>query len=146
MYINKGFVSKDSKLDGCGCADQIFTLRHILEFRHSYQQPTAICFVDFAAALDSIHRESLWRIMELDEVPTKLIAMFKAYDPSTTARDGPQQSSLSRSISDIRSGVRQGCVLSTILFTYVIDWILRKAQHEEDGIELAPGRQLTDLD
>nr|VZI35841.1 unnamed protein product [Spirometra erinaceieuropaei] len=48
---------------GHGCADQIFTLRRILEFRHSYQQPTAVCFVDFAAAFYSVHRESLWRIM-----------------------------------------------------------------------------------
>ncbi|VDN27340.1 unnamed protein product, partial [Dibothriocephalus latus] len=34
-----------------------------------YQQPTAVCFVDFAAAFDPILRESLWRIMELDGVP-----------------------------------------------------------------------------
>nr|VZI37404.1 unnamed protein product [Spirometra erinaceieuropaei] len=27
---------------GRGCADQIFSLRRILEFRHSYQQPTAL--------------------------------------------------------------------------------------------------------
>nr|VZI49151.1 unnamed protein product [Spirometra erinaceieuropaei] len=40
---------------GRGCADQIFTLRRILEFRHSYQQPTAVCFIDFAAAFDSVH-------------------------------------------------------------------------------------------
>ncbi|VDN23916.1 unnamed protein product, partial [Dibothriocephalus latus] len=71
---------------GLGCADQIFTLRRILEFCHSYQQPTAVCFVYFAAVFDSIHRESPWRIMELDGVPTKLIAMIKAYYRSTTAR------------------------------------------------------------
>nr|VZI27114.1 unnamed protein product [Spirometra erinaceieuropaei] len=45
-------------LAGRVCADKIFTLRRILEFRHSYQQPTAVCFVDFAAAFDSVHRES----------------------------------------------------------------------------------------
>ncbi|BHF76049.1 hypothetical protein SprV_0501914700 [Sparganum proliferum] len=48
---------------GRGCADQIFTLSRILEFRHNCQQPTAVCFIDFAAAFDSVHRESLWRIM-----------------------------------------------------------------------------------
>ncbi|BHF83560.1 hypothetical protein SprV_0902670300 [Sparganum proliferum] len=40
---------------GRGCADQIFTLRPILEFRHSCQQRTAVCFIDFAAAFDSVH-------------------------------------------------------------------------------------------
>nr|VZI45104.1 unnamed protein product [Spirometra erinaceieuropaei] len=44
---------------GRGCADQIFTLRRILKFRHSHQQTTAVCFIDFAAAFDSVHRESL---------------------------------------------------------------------------------------
>nr|VZI37974.1 unnamed protein product [Spirometra erinaceieuropaei] len=43
---------------GCGCADQIFTRRRILEFRHSYQQPTAVCFIEFAVTFNSVHRES----------------------------------------------------------------------------------------
>ncbi|VDM03017.1 unnamed protein product [Schistocephalus solidus] len=70
---------------GRGCADQIFKLRRILEFRHSQQQPTAVWFVDFAAAFDSIHRESLWRRNALDCLPLKIIAMINAYYSSTTA-------------------------------------------------------------
>nr|VZI30158.1 unnamed protein product [Spirometra erinaceieuropaei] len=41
---------------GGGFADQLFTLKRILEFRHSYQQPVAVCLVDFAPALDAVHR------------------------------------------------------------------------------------------
>nr|VZH89496.1 unnamed protein product [Spirometra erinaceieuropaei] len=129
---------------GRGCADQIFTLRRILEFRHSYQQPTAVCFVDFAAAFDSVHRESLWRIMALDGVPAKIIAMIKAYYRSTTARV-LVRNNLSQPFG-IRSGVRQGCILSPILFNYAIDWILGRALRDGDGVEFAPGRRLTDLD
>ncbi|BHF72811.1 hypothetical protein SprV_0401588200 [Sparganum proliferum] len=129
---------------GRGCADQIFTLRRILEFRHSYQQPTAVCFVDFAAAFDSVHRESLWRIMALDGVPAKIIAMIKAYYRSTTARV-LVRNNLSQPFG-IRSGVRQGCILSPILFNYAIDWILGRALRGSDGVEFAPGHRLTDLD
>ncbi|BHF75255.1 hypothetical protein SprV_0501835100 [Sparganum proliferum] len=129
---------------GRGCADQIFTLRRILEFRHSYQQPTAVCFIDFAAAFDSVHRESLWRIMALDGVPAKIIAMIKAYYRSTTARV-LVRNNLSQPFG-IRSGVRQGCILSPILFNYAIDWILGRALRESDGVEFAPGHRLTDLD
>ncbi|BHF58141.1 hypothetical protein SprV_0100109100 [Sparganum proliferum] len=71
---------------GRGCADQVFTLRRILKFCHNYQIPTAVGFVDFAVAFDSVHRESLWRILALDGVPAKIIAMIKAYYRSTTAR------------------------------------------------------------
>ncbi|BHF81197.1 hypothetical protein SprV_0702432700 [Sparganum proliferum] len=112
---------------GRGCADQIFTLRRILEFRHSYQQPTAVCFVDFAAAFDSVHRESLWRMMALDGVPAKIIAMIKASYRSTIARV-------------------LGCILSLILFNYAIDWILGRALRDSDGVEFAPGHRLNDLD
>ncbi|BHF84571.1 hypothetical protein SprV_0902772200 [Sparganum proliferum] len=129
---------------GRGCADQIFALRRILEFRHSYQQPTAVCFVDFAAAFDSVHRESLWRIMALDGVPAKIIAMIKAYYRSTTARI-LVRNNLSQPFG-IRSGVRQGCILSPILFNYAIDWILGRALRDSDGVEIAPGHRLTDLD
>ncbi|BHF70677.1 hypothetical protein SprV_0301373000 [Sparganum proliferum] len=129
---------------GRGCADQIFTLRRILEFRHSYQQPTAVCFIDFAAAFDSIHPESLWRIIALDGVPAKIIAMIKAYYRSTTARVLVRDN-LSKPFG-IRSGVRQGCILSPILFNYAIDWILWRALRESDGVESAPGHRLTDLD
>ncbi|VDL88911.1 unnamed protein product [Schistocephalus solidus] len=48
--------------------------------------PAVVYFIDFAAAFDSLHRESLWRIMELDGVPAKIIALIKAYYRSTTAR------------------------------------------------------------
>nr|VZI24942.1 unnamed protein product [Spirometra erinaceieuropaei] len=129
---------------GRGCADQIFALRRILEFRHSYQQPTAVCFVDFAAAFDSVHRESLWRIMALDGVSAKIIAMIKAYYRSTTARV-LVRNNLSQPFG-IRSGVRQGCILSPILFNYAIDWILGRALRDSDGVEFAPGHRLTDLD
>ncbi|BHF71757.1 hypothetical protein SprV_0401481700 [Sparganum proliferum] len=129
---------------GRGCADRIFTLRRILEFRHSYQQPTAVCFVDFAAAFDSVHRESLWWIMVLDGVPAKIIAMNKAYYRFTTARV-MVRNNLSQPFG-IRSGVRQGFILSPILFNYAIDWILGRALRDSDGVEFAPGHRLNDLD
>nr|VZI46112.1 unnamed protein product [Spirometra erinaceieuropaei] len=129
---------------GRGCADRIFTLRRILKFRHGYQQPTAVCFVDFAAAFDSVHCESLWRIMALDGVPAKITAMIKAFYHSIIARV-LVRNNLSQPF-DIRSGVRQGCILSPILFNYAIDWILGRALRDSDGVEFAPGHRLTDLD
>nr|VZI46132.1 unnamed protein product [Spirometra erinaceieuropaei] len=127
-----------------GCADQIFTLKRILEFCHSYQQPTAVCFTDFAATFDSVHRESLWQIVALGGVTAKIIAMIKAYYRSTTARvlvrNRPFQP------FGTRSGVRRGCILSPILFNHAIDWILGRTLRESDGVEFEPGHRLTDLD
>ncbi|BHF66078.1 hypothetical protein SprV_0200909200 [Sparganum proliferum] len=109
----------------------------------SYQQPTAVCFINFAAAFDSVHCESLWRIMALDGVPAKITAMIKAYYRSNTARV-PVRNNLTQPFG-IRSGVRQGCILSPILFKYHIYWTFAKALHEGDVVEFAPGHRLTDL-
>nr|VZI41069.1 unnamed protein product [Spirometra erinaceieuropaei] len=81
--------------------------------------------------------------MALDGVPPKLIVMIKAYYRSTTARvlvrNNPSQP------FDIWSGIQQGCILSSILFNYDIDWILARAIHKGDGVEFPHGHRLTDL-
>nr|VZI12816.1 unnamed protein product [Spirometra erinaceieuropaei] len=82
--------------------------------------------------------------MALDGVSPKNIAMIKAYYRSSTARV-LVRSNLSRPFG-IRSGVRQGYILSPILFNYAADWIPGMALHEVDGVEFAPGNPLTDLD
>ncbi|VDL99014.1 unnamed protein product [Schistocephalus solidus] len=45
-----------------GYADKILPLRRILESCHSNKQPTAVCFVDFAAKFDFVH----CRMVELE--------------------------------------------------------------------------------
>ncbi|CAH8639889.1 unnamed protein product [Schistosoma guineensis] len=45
---------------GRGCIDHIFTIRQILEQRHTYQRPTMVVFLDLKAAFDSVDREILW--------------------------------------------------------------------------------------
>ncbi|VDK75237.1 unnamed protein product [Dibothriocephalus latus] len=82
--------------------------------------------------------------MTFDGVPPKIIAMIKAYYRSTTTRI-LVHNNLSEPFA-IRSGVRQDCVLMPILFNYAIDWVLGKVLQENDGIDIAPGRGLTDLD
>ncbi|BHF77595.1 hypothetical protein SprV_0602070300 [Sparganum proliferum] len=81
--------------------------------------------------------------MALDGVPPKIAAMIKADYRSPTAQvlvsKNPSHP------SSIRSGVRQGCILSSNLSDYAIDWILWRALHKGDGVEFAPGHQLTDL-
>ncbi|BHF82943.1 hypothetical protein SprV_0802608300 [Sparganum proliferum] len=70
--------------------------------------------------------------------------MIKAYYRSTTVRV-LVRNNLSQPFG-IRSGVRQGCILSPSLFNYAVDWILGRALRESEGVEFAPGHRLTDLD
>ena len=49
---------------GRGTVEQIFILRNIIEQVVEWQATLYITFVDFEKAFDSVHRESLWKIME----------------------------------------------------------------------------------
>ncbi|BHF69355.1 Dynein regulatory complex subunit 3 [Sparganum proliferum] len=60
--------NQDGFRAGHGCTYQILTLRRILEFRHSYQQPTAVCFIDFAVAFDSVHHLSFNKISKIENL------------------------------------------------------------------------------
>lgn len=45
-----------------------------------------ICFDDFEKAFDSVHSETLWKIMESYGIPLKLVKMIKAmYDGNRCA-------------------------------------------------------------
>jgi hypothetical protein len=129
---------------GRGCVDQIFSLRLLLEHRYRYQQPTVTCFLDFAAAFDSVHRSSLWRILAADGVPSKLISLIKSFYLRTGNRV-----LVNGELSDrfeTRTGVRQGCPLSPILFNFVIDWILKTSLEGFPGVAVSPHDTITDLD
>ena len=46
----------------------------------------------------------------------------------------------------VRTGVRQGCILSPILFLITIDWVLRKTYNKAKGIQWKINSHLQDLD
>ena len=48
-------------------------------------------------------------------------------------------------IFSVRTGVRQGCVLSPVLFNIVVDAIMRKVFHNKRGIQFEENEFLTDL-
>ena len=131
---------------GRGCVDQIFTLRQLLEHRHSYHRPTIVVFLDIRAAFDSVDREVLWCCLLRHGVPEKYVSILRALYLHTSGRVRAY-GRLSASFS-ITSGVRQGCPISPFLFNFAIDDVLRRAFDGlvGSGVELLPGSRVTDLD
>ena len=125
--------------------DQIFILRNIIEQSNEWQSSLYIHFIDFEKAFDSIHRESLWKIMKSYGIPDKLIAVVKALyenfecaviDDNTNTEWFP-----------IKTGVKQGCNMSGFLFLLVIDWIMKETvKNQDNGIRWKFTSKLDDLD
>ena len=127
---------------GRGCADQIFALRNIIEQCTEWQRQLYINFVDFQKAFDSIHRDSLWRILRAYGIPQDIVLLIKSFYRNFTCKVGN-----SNIMFEVKTGVRQGCVMSALLFNLVIDWIMRRTTEDEQrGIRWTLFSSLEDLD
>ena len=104
-----------------------------------------INFIDFEKAFDSIHRETLWKIMELYEVPSKILNTIQKLleNNEICVVNNGLQSDWVR----IESGVKQGCGMSSFLFLLVLDWVMRNSvEGKNTGLRWKFMSKLEDLD
>ena len=130
---------------GKGTSDQIFILRNIIEQSVEWQAPLYLNFIDFEKAFDSIHRETLWKIMESYGVPPKILTIIKKLykNNEICVTNNGLQSDWVR----IESGVKQGCGMSGFLFLIVLDWVMRNSvEGKNTGIRWKFTSKLEDLD
>ena len=127
------------------CTDQIATLRVIVEQTLEWQTPLYICFVDFEKAFDSVDRQSIWRILKHYGVPEKIVNIIGLLYEELTCQvihDGRLSDEFA-----VNTGVRQGCLLSPLLFLIVLDWVTRQAYaNSGKGIQWSLMKKLEDLD
>nr|KAG5690470.1 hypothetical protein BaRGS_016470 [Batillaria attramentaria] len=105
------------------CADQIASLRIIVEQSLEWNSPLYINFIDYEKAFDSVDREALWKLLRHYGVPGKLISLIQCTYKDMSCRIA-HAGQLSESF-EVKTGVRQGCLLSPFLFLLVIDWIMK---------------------
>ena len=76
-------------------------------------------------AFDSIHHPSLWHIMSMYGLPPKVINIVKdmyANNLCCVRHEGQHSEWF-----QVKTGVRQGCIISPLLFLIVIDYVIRTA-------------------
>ena len=127
---------------GKGCVDQIFALRNIIEQCSEWQRQLYINFIDFQKAFDSIHRDSLWKIMRSYGIPSHIVNIIQQFYTGFSCTVGTNTTSFV-----VGSGVRQGCVMSALLFNLAIDWVMRKTTGDKArGIRWTLQSTIEDLD
>jgi hypothetical protein len=117
--IQAGFQSSKST------TDQLFALRQILEKCNGFNITTPYLFRDFKASYDTIIRNEVYVGMSELNFPTNLIRLAKATLTTVTCCV-KIQNDCSESF-ETRQGLRQGDVLSTLLFNVVLKVIVRRA-------------------
>ncbi|CAF1592622.1 unnamed protein product, partial [Didymodactylos carnosus] len=129
-----------------GCSDQIFTLRRIIEKSINKRYGIILNFIDFEKAFDSVHQESLWEILKSYGIPTKIVEIIKSLyeDAESCVKVNEEENT---AWFKIKTGVRQECILSPLLFIIAIDWVLQKALKDQKlGIKLNYKQEIEDLD
>ena len=127
------------------CTDQIATLRIIVEQSIEWNSSLYINFVDYEKAFDSVDRETLWKVLRHYGVPKKLVNIIKNSYEGMTCRV-IHEGQLTKNF-EVKTGVRQGCLLSPFLFILIIYWVMKTATKEKrNGIQWTMQTQLDELD
>jgi hypothetical protein len=118
--------------------------RIIVEQTIEWQTSLCMNFIDFEKAFDSIDHQVLWKILKHYGIPQKIISIIQQlYDGFScqVIHDG----NLTEPFT-VTTGVRQGCILSPLLFVMVIEWVSKTAYKEPKGIQWTLQTRLEDLD
>ncbi|XP_078357393.1 uncharacterized protein LOC144642296 [Oculina patagonica] len=127
------------------CTDHIATLRIIVEQSLEWNSALYVNFIDYEKAFDSVDRETLWKLLKHYGIPEKIITLIQRTYEGMSCRV-VHRGQLSDCFN-VRTGVRQGCLLSPFMFLLVIDWIMRTTtEGKKNGIQWTPWTQLEDLD
>ena len=116
---------------GRGTIDQIWLTRQIIERAVEYETAAYLCFVDLTKAYDSVDRAALIAILKSYKVPRQLIDIIQEMYTNTWCQVRTAEGTSEE--FQVQSGVRQGCVLSPLLFNCFMDRVLR------DTLETTPG-------
>ena len=127
------------------CTDQIATLRIIIEQSLEWQSALYLNFIDFEKAFDSVDREVIWKLLRYYGVPLKIIHLIQQLYENAACQV-IHNGKLTEPF-EVKTGVRQGCLLSPMIFLIAVDWIMRRTtDNEVTGIKWTNTKTLEDLD
>ena len=100
-----------------------------MEKEREFQKNIYFCFIDYPKAYDCVDRNKLWTILKEMGIPDLYAGQEATVRTGHGTTDGFQ----------IAKGVHQGCILSTCLFNFYAEYIMRNAGLEEAqaGIKIA---------
>ena len=110
----------------------IFVLRMLCERSIEHQQDVFLCFIDYQKAFDKVRHSQLLTILKQIGIDGKDFRIIHNlyYEQKATIK-------LTEGLTewtDIKRGVRQGCVMSPDLFNLYSEFILKELEDVEEGI------------
>lgn len=132
--FNKNFVSGNLQFGfkaGIGCSDVLFTVRNVIKYFNKRQSTINVAALDISKAFDKISHAKLFTILLQKGVPVCVVDMLKNWYSKCTAAVR-WNGCLSEQFA-IKAGVRQGGVLSPVLFAMYIDDLITSLKKSKLG-------------
>jgi hypothetical protein len=127
---------------GKGTTDAILVLRNIIQkvAKKREEDQVWFLFVDYSKAFDSVYHDALWNCLMDFGVPSHLTWMLKRlYDRAKgVVRVGDQHTEE----FPFKKGVRQGCLVSPLLFNAIGEKIMRTVLERTQDQHETPGKVL----
>ncbi|KAL4098550.1 hypothetical protein QTP88_023137 [Uroleucon formosanum] len=130
-------------LKGRETREQILNIRQLIEKSREFDQPLVMCFIDYNKTFDCVQWRKLWIVMQEMGVPEHIIHLIKNLYTKSKAVIRAQNA-----VSDQfqpTKGIRQGCILSPILFNIYSEAVLRESLQEWNGGAVIGGRKINNL-
>jgi len=132
---------------GKGTTEAILVARNLIQKVVAKQEDNQIWFllVDYSKAFDTVHHEAIWSAMSEFGVPNHLTWLLKGlYDHATgVVRVEDEHTEEFR----FEKGVRQGCLVSPLLFNMIGEKIMREVEErlEERSGKIVGGRSIWNI-
>ena len=95
--------------------DMMFVIRRFQELARKKPISLYVCFIDLTKAYDSVDRTLLWTVLARFGVPQHMISVIRQFHDGMRACVRLDDRVCSRWFT-VRQGLRQGCVLASLLF------------------------------
>ena len=143
--------SSEPKIFSCYKASHILALRRIVEELKNHDMEAVLTFSDFRKAFDCIDRSRMFQILESYGIPPDVVAAIRVMYENTSAVVITPEGETEQ--FPIDTGVLQVNLLAPFLFIVCLDYALRSAITDSDGLTLKrrrssrhPAVVLPDLD
>ena len=103
--------------------DMMFVVRRLQKIGRKAGVPLFMCFIDLQKAYDTVDRTLLWQVLTRIGVPPQLIAVIQQFHDGMRACVRPDDGVCSDWF-EVQQGLRQGCVLSPLLFNIFFATVL----------------------
>ena len=144
QYMNWDFpdIQAEFRKDR-GTRDQIVDIHWIIQKAGEFQKNIYFSFIDYVKAFDYVDHNKLWKILKEMGIPAHFTCLLRNLYAGQESRVRTGRGT--RDWFQIGNGICQGCIMSSCLFKFYVEYLMRNAGRDEAqaGIKIAREISLT---